>query len=339
MWSPLRLRKRCMKSVERKVAVVGYGAIGRHHARNLASFAGVNFVGVVETAPAARAEAAQAGFQVLPSLAGALDAGVEAVVLAVPTALHRELALQAFSAGCAVLVEKPIAENVRDGEAIIAAARSRGVALMIGYVERYNPAVVALKRFLAAGHMGRLFSISTRRVGVMPARIKDANVLVDIGVHDIDAVAFIAERPLELRSALGGRALLEDRLDFATLSLDASGIAVSIETNWITPVKIRELYVTGENGICHVDYITQAARFAARADIRIQPTFEGTVANYRSGQWTTLDVEAEEPLRRELRTFIAALNGGPLPDPEIALISLRIAEEATAAIESAVLAR
>jgi UDP-N-acetylglucosamine 3-dehydrogenase len=327
-----------MAGAKSKVVLLGYGTIGRHHARNLAAFEDVELVGIVDPGPAA-ADAAAAGFRVLPSIQAALDLGVHGVVVAVPTALHHSCALRAIEAGVAVLVEKPIADNVADGEAIVSAAAKAGTPLMVGYVERYNPAVIALKRFIAEGHMGRIFSVSARRVGVMPARIRDANVLIDIGVHDIDAAAFITGRSLRLCSALGGRALLEDRLDFATLALDAEGIAVQVESNWITPVKIRELYVTGENGICHVDYITQVARFAARRDIHIEASFERTVALYRGGEWSLLPVQPEEPLRRELRVFIESMHGGPIPDPRIALTSLHIAEQATQMIEEAMVPR
>ncbi len=322
---------------KQKVALVGFGAIGRNHARNLAAFHDVELV-VVETASEPASQARAAGYSVFSTLEQALSWGVKGVVLAVPTSLHHEMALTVIEAGIGVLVEKPVASTLSEGEAIIAAAKVRSVPLMIGYVERFNPAVVALKNFLTQGYLGRVFAISARRLGAMPARIKDANVLIDIGVHDIDVAAFLLDRPLELRSALGGRALIEDRLDFAMLSIDARGIAVQIESNWITPVKIRELYVTGENGICHIDYITQAARFAARRDIRLGATFEATVENYRHGEWTDLPVAREEPLKRELKAFVGALRGEALPDPAIALVSLRLAEEATARIEDALLA-
>ena len=205
---------------------------------------------------------------------------------------------------------------------------------MVGYVERYNPAIVALRDFMKSGGLGKIYGFSARRLGVMPARIKDANVLVDIGVHDIDAAAFILDTNLELRSAQGGRAVLEDRLDYAFLALEGEGIPVHIEANWITPVKFREVFVTGENGLCHVDYVTQVARFAAARAFPAVQTFESVVDQYKMGEFVTLAVEKEEPLRRELRVFATGLAGGLLPDPSISLISLRIAEEATKLIES-----
>jgi UDP-N-acetylglucosamine 3-dehydrogenase len=316
-----------------KVAVIGYGAIGRHHARNLAQLENVEFVGVVDEDDTARAEAAAAGFATFASIEGLAGRRPNGVVVSVPTSAHQDVALRAIDLGYGVLIEKPIATTVDVGEQIIESAHKRGVAIMIGYVERYNPAVIALRQFMQDGGLGKIFGISARRLGTMPARIKDANVLVDIGVHDLDMAAFLLDSELQLRSAQGGRAILNDRVDYAFLALEANGVPVHIETNWITPVKIREVYVSGEHGYCHVDYIVQTARFAAARDFSVTNTFEGVVEQYSAGSFTDLPFQKEEPLRRELRTFVAGIEGSPLPDPRLALVSLRIAEEATRRIE------
>lgn len=206
---------------------------------------------------------------------------------------------------------------------------------MVGYVERYNPAIVALRNFMREGGLGAIFGISARRVGTMPARIRDANVLIDIGVHDIDLAAFLLDSDLSLKSAQGGRARLTDRVDFAFLALEGKRVPIHIESNWITPVKAREIFVTGENGLCHVDYVTQSVRFAAAREFPAVSTFEGVVDQYRMGEFVSLPHDREEPLRRELRTFVTGITAGGLPDPKLSLVSLRIAEEATGLIEAA----
>jgi predicted dehydrogenase len=127
-------------------------------------------------------------------------------------------------------------------------------------------------------------------------------------------------------------AVLSDRLDYASLMLSAAGCAVSIETNWITPVKIRELSITGTNGFCHVDYITQDARFAPGRSFEPSATYERLVQQHTEGMLLALPVNKREPLARELEVFINGVRGGPLPDPRLAIASLRIAEEATALI-------
>lgn len=317
-----------------RIGVAGFGAIGRHHARNLVSLPGASFAGVSDPDPAARRDAEEIGYPVFASLEQLLVEGVDGVVLSMPTASHYECAMQCIERGCAVLVEKPIAMTVREGEEIIAAAARNRTPLMVGYVERYNPAIAALRDFMRSGGLGKIYGFSARRLGTMPVRIKDANVLVDIGVHDIDSAAFILDCNLELRSAQGGRAVLDDRLDYAFLALDGGGVPVHIEANWITPVKFREVFVTGENGLCHVDYMTQTARFAAAREFPTVQTFEKVVEQYKTGEFVPLAVEKQEPLRRELSAFVSGIETGLLPDPAISLVSLRIAEEATRLIEA-----
>ncbi len=318
-----------------RVAVVGYGAIGRHHARNLNELnEEVDFVGVVDASKNALAAAAELGYPTFQTLDEAVALGLDAVVLSLPTALHFEYAVGCIDLGLAVLVEKPIAMTSEQGAEIIERARAKGVPLMIGYVERFNPAVVALRDFIRAGGLGEIYGISARRVGTMPARIQDANVLIDIGVHDIDMAAFLLASDLELLAAQGGRAMLNDRVDYAFLALQGRGVPIHIESNWITPVKAREVFVTGANGICHVDCVTQSTRFAAAREFPAVSTFEGVVDQYKTGEFVTLTVEKEEPLRRELRAFFAGIRTGELPPPEISLVSLRIAEQATAMIDA-----
>jgi predicted dehydrogenase len=312
-----------------RTGIVGFGSIGRHHARNLHAMERAELVGVVDTSEVALAQAEALGYRAFRSTGALLDAGIEAAVISVPTNAHEDVAEAFVERDCALLIEKPIADSMVAAKRLIARCARAGVPLMVGYVERYNPAMEFVRDFVAAGNLGRLISMSARRVGVLPPRIRDASVLIDIGVHDIDIVAFITGARLNLLAAHGGMAVLDDRLDFATLLLDAAGCVVSIEANWITPVKVRELSITGTRGFCRVDYITQEAWFAPGQ--RFEPTgdYEELVRQYKAGTLIALPVRKREPLLRELEVFLAGIRGGPLPDPSLALASLRIAEEAT----------
>jgi UDP-N-acetylglucosamine 3-dehydrogenase len=312
-----------------RAGVVGFGAMGRHHARNLQAMPGVELVGVVDTSGMALAQASALGYPTFRSSAALLEAGIDAAVIAVPTSLHEEAAEPFIDRGCALLIEKPIAPSMVAAKRLIERCRTAGIPLMVGYVERYNPAMEVVRDFVAAGNLGKLISISARRVGILPPRIRDASVLIDIGVHDIDMVAFITGARLNLIAAQGGMAVLDDRLDFATLLIDAAGCSVSIEANWITPVKLRELSITGTHGYCRVDYITQEAWFAPGQSFEPTGNYEELVNQYTRGTLIALPVEKREPLARELEVFINGVRGGPLPNPSLALASLRIAEEAT----------
>ncbi len=317
-----------------RIGVVGFGSIGRHHARHLAAMPGVEFAGVAERSAPAAAAAAAAGYRTFSTARGLLDFGVDAVVICVPTSAHEEVAGDFIDASVALLVEKPLAHSMAAAKRMLGRCRRAGVPLMVGYIERYNPAMAVIRDFVAGGDLGKLISMSARRVGILPPRIRDASVLIDIGVHDIDMAAFITgARRLNLICAQGGMAVLDDRLDFATLMLDAAGCVVSIESNWITPVKIRDISLTGTKGYCRVDYITQEAWFAPGVHFAPSGSYDELVRQYKEGSLIALPVAKREPLACELEVFVRGLRGlEPLPDPGIALASLRIAEEATALI-------
>jgi len=320
-----------------RIGVAGFGTIGRHHARNLASMPGVELVAIADPSPPARAAAQTLGYPSVDSVERLAALDLDAAVIAVPTSEHEAAAAPFIDAGRALLIEKPLAGTLEAAKRILARAEAAGIPLMVGYVERYNPALEAIRDFIASGSLGELLSITARRVGALPPRIRDANVLIDIGVHDIDIVAFITgARRIHLLAARGGMALLEDRLDYATMMLDAGGCVVTIESNWVTPVKVRELDVTGTRGFCHVDYITQEAWFAPGRSFAPTATYEALVAQYREGTMIPLPVAKCEPLARELQAFVNGIRGDALPDPRMALASLRLAEEATASIMTSV---
>ncbi len=308
--------------------------MGRHHARNLHRMPDVDFAGVADTSPFALAEAVALGYETFATTAELLEAELDGVVVCVPTSVHERVAGEILERPCAMLIEKPVAHSMAAAKRMLARCAASGVPLMVGYVERYNPAMETVRDFVAGGTLGKLISMNARRVGVMPPRIRDAGVLIDIGVHDIDIAAFITGARLHLLCAQGGMAMLEDRLDYATLMLDAAGCVVSLEVNWVTPVKVRELSITGTNGYCRVDYITQEAWFAPGGNFEPTGDYEALVKQYKEGTLLQLPVCRREPLARELEVFVGGIRGGPLPDPGMALASLRIAEEATAQIEA-----
>jgi predicted dehydrogenase len=320
-----------------RVGVAGFGSIGRHHARNLAAMPGVEVAAIADPSPDARAAAKELGYAAVDSVERLAALDIDAAIVAVPTSEHEAAAIPLIEARRALLIEKPLAGSLEAAKRILARVEAAGIPLMVGYVERYNPALEAIRDFIASGSLGELLSITARRVGALPPRIRDANVLIDIGVHDIDIVTFITgARRVHLLAARGGMAVLDDRLDYATMLLDAGGCVVTIEANWVTPVKVRELAITGTRGFCHVDYITQEAWFAPGRSFAPTATYEALVAQYREGTMIQLPVARAEPLARELQAFVNGVKGDPMPDPRIALASLRLAEEATAEIMASV---
>jgi predicted dehydrogenase len=293
------------------VLVVGSGVMGGNHARVLSDLPAARLVAIADTnAATAKRISDKYHCRMHTDWREAIQQpDVEAVIVAVPTVRHAEVAMVALAAGRHVLVEKPIAPTVADGEAMAALAGRVGRRLMIGHEERFNPAVMALRAQLAAGALGRIFHVEARRQGPFPGRILDVGVAVDLAVHDVDVLRHVTGAEFTSVSAATARRIAaahEDTL-YATAFL-GDGILASVAINWLTPTKIRSLTVVGERGMFQVDYLTQDLTF-----------FENAAAG--PGQWDTLSllrgvgegrmirhvVPKQEPLRNELTEFLAAI--------------------------------
>ncbi len=294
-----------------KVAVIGAGAMGRNHARVYAELPGVEMVGVADADGAvAQSVARRHGGHPYAEYTRLLDElKPDAVTIAVPTVEHFAVAMQVIRRGIHLLIEKPIAYTVEEGERITAAARDAGVQLMVGHIERFNPAVIDLKERLAQGELGRVFQIDARRQGPFPARVGDVGVVIDLAVHDLDIMRYISNAEITRVYAETERRIHSTHEDLVSglIRLD-NGAVGTLAINWLTPTKIRELYVTGERGMFYVNYLTQ--------DLCL---YENATAS--GGDWDALRmlrgvsegrmiryvVAKQEPLRAELEAFMAAV--------------------------------
>jgi UDP-N-acetylglucosamine 3-dehydrogenase len=282
-----------------RVGVVGVGIMGSNHARVYADLPGVSLVGVADPDPRQRDFVSGAlGCAAYADVEGLLAEGVDAVTIAAPTHLHRRLAVACINRGVHVLVEKPIASSVEEGRAIIAAARRAGVTLMIGHVERFNPAVEAIKD--AIRHED-ILSIAITRVGPFPPRMSNVGVVIDLAVHDIDLIRWftnseIVEVQPQVRSAVA------DREDIALLQFrTASGVLAHINTNWLTPFKARSVTVATKNKYVTGDLLTRQVTEC----FGFQPDGSYSMRH--------LSVGHSEPLRAELQAFCSAIRGGSDP--------------------------
>ena len=292
------------------VGVIGVGALGRHHARHLAQLDGACLVGVTDTdRDRARAVAAELGTEAC-DLEALLDR-VEAVTIAVPTPAHAEVGLHALERGIPVLMEKPLASTLAEADQLIAAAAATGVQLQVGHIERFNPAVRELKRCIERGDMGEIVSVFARRVGVMPPQVKDANVILDLAIHDIDVFRYLlgADSPTEV-FCNAGRVNGGDLLDYADVFLRFGRVACLLQVNWVTPVKIRELAVTGTRGYAEVEYVRQELRYHSAQAVRPVDSYSEVTA-YSEQAPELLAHEHVEPLARELGEFLRAVEGRP----------------------------
>jgi UDP-N-acetylglucosamine 3-dehydrogenase len=209
-------------------------------------------------------------------------------------------------------VEKPLAATVDEGLALVAAARARGVPLQVGHVERFNPAVLELGRRIEKGWLGTLYSITSRRAGPFPARIRDVGVTIDLATHDADILSWVAgERPTRVYAETAQRlhATNEDLL-FGLLHFP-SGATGMLDVNWLTPAKRRQLSVVGEAGMFELDYLTQRLTFTS-ADVGSPTIIDGYATTFE-GNVVPVDIASHEPLAAELDAFLAVARDGGRP--------------------------
>lgn len=279
--------------------VAGAGVMGRNHARVLSEMRDIDLALIFDP-DAVVAEGVAAAYGASPvTTAGAfLEGALEAAVVSTPNRHHSELAVPLLEAGIHVLVEKPISATVANAQRMIDAARANGVVLMVGHVERFNPAVETVKRAIADDD---IISIQITRVGPFPPRMSDVGVVIDLAVHDIDIIRHLTGSEIvEVQPQLvRTRAEREDTalLQFRT----ESGVIAHITTNWVTPYKVRTLQVATKTKFVVADLITRQVTeyFGQAAD--------GSYSTRMLNSWPA------EPLRKELDAFVHAIRTGEKP--------------------------
>jgi predicted dehydrogenase len=227
-----------------------------------------------------------------------LALGIDAAVIAAPTHLHHDLALTCIKRGVHVLVEKPIASNVEEGHEIVAAAKRAGVTLMVGHVERFNPAVQSIKEAIKGED---ILSIAITRVGPFPPRMSNVGVVIDLAVHDIDLIRWFTDSEIiEVQPQL--KSAVAEREDIALLQFrTASGVLAHINTNWLTPFKARTVHIATRKKYLIADLLTRQVTecFGFQGD--------------GSYSMRHLSVGHAEPLRAELIAFVNAIRDGKSP--------------------------
>jgi len=304
-----------------RVGVVGVGNMGKHHARiysELSKEGKVEFVGVadanLERAKEVASQFKTKAFGDYRELVGEVDA----VSMAVPTSLHKQVVLEFIENGVSVLIEKPIAESIESAQEIIRAAKKNNVTLMVGHVERFNPAVLKLKEAINQGLLGEIVTMNAKRVGPMVVRIADVGVIIDLAVHDIDVMSFLSASKVKEVYAKARNVKHPAKVDdYALILLGFDrGMDGVIETNRLTPHKTRTLNIVGTKGIAYLDYINQS------------------LVVYDEEWVKEAKIQKQEPLRNELEHFIKCVK-----EKEVPLVSgedgLHALEVAVKALESA----
>lgn len=291
-----------------KVGVIGLGGMGKHHARVYRELGVLS--SIMDISPE--------NLKYSHSLYGATPytdlpimlekENLDAVSIAVPTPSHLDITESCLKAGCHVLLEKPLSDNLKDAEEIIELAKKSDRILATGYIERYNPAFIYLQELIKKGSFGEITSINIKRVGGVPRSA--TNVILDLMTHDFNLLMSLFDRePIRMYTH---KHYQDGILDSAQALLDFGTTSATCESNWVSPIKIRQIHLTGTNGYCEVDLIKQ----------------ELTEIHQNIRTTTSFNVE---PLKQELNAFLKAIelnSTTPIITGEDALRTLKVTMEA-----------
>jgi predicted dehydrogenase len=311
-----------MNDAPLRIAVIGVGHLGRHHARLLGAIDGARLVAVVDTQPDRAAAAAQpTGARALADYRE-LFGQVDAVTVAVPTELHHEIALPFLERGISALVEKPITRTLEEADALVAAARASGATLAAGHTERYNPAVATVLPLVSTPRF-----IEVHRLGAFPDRSLDIDVVFDLMIHDLDIIlALVKAEPTSIEAV--GVPVLTDKYDIANARLRfSSGCIANVTASRISRERVRKIRFFQPDAYVSIDYAEQEVE-----GYRLKRR-EGQRPEIQGGK---LPVGREEPLKRELADFVQAVRDKrkPLVDGEAGRRALALAQAIADKMES-----
>ncbi|MSO82526.1 MAG: Gfo/Idh/MocA family oxidoreductase [Acidobacteria bacterium] len=276
-----------------RIAVIGVGHLGQHHARILAAMPEVDLVAVVDTNQARAAEVA-AKYATSPFTdASTLIGRVDAVTIATPTVSHVQVALPFIEAGVASLVEKPLAASLAEADRLVKAAAARGTLLATGHTERFNPAVAAALPLVSSPRF-----IEIHRLGAFPERSLDIDVIFDLMIHDLDLLIAVVGSEVVSVEAVGVN-VLTPRVDIANARLRfASGCIANVTASRISRERVRKARFFQHDSYVSIDFAEQEVEV-----YRLVPQNGGRPAI----QGGKVDVASDEPLRRELADFVDAI--------------------------------
>jgi len=247
-----------------KIGVIGIGSMGKNHARVCSELEQIELVGIAD----ANRETANKVAEKLDTKAffdyKELLQEVDAAIIATPTITHHDIAMDFLNNGKHVLVEKPICDSAEKAQILTKKAEETGLVLAVGHIERHNPAVKFVKEAMQNKKFGELITITSKRVSNFPGRIKDVGVIFDFGVHDIDVMRYLAGNVESVYARAGKFTENIPHEDHANVVLNfENGVCGIVEVNWLTPTKIRKLFLTCSKNFVEADYMNQTVTISS----------------------------------------------------------------------------
>jgi UDP-N-acetylglucosamine 3-dehydrogenase len=312
-----------------KIGVIGIGSMGKNHTRVCAELPNIELVGLADLDKITLQKISQRFDVSAFTNYKELIQKVDAIIIATPTSTHYKIAMDCLNQGKNILLEKPICEDVKKAEELVKKAKKERLVLSIGHIERHNPAVQFAKENLKLNKLGELITLTSKRVSVFTGRISDVGVIYDSGIHDIDVMRYLAGEVTSVYARAGNFNKKITHEDYANIVLNfKNGVCGVIEVNWLTPVKIRKLFLTCSEFFVEVDYIDQSVTMSSSSFNKIdEMNLFNIPIQYNIN---SISLEKKEPLRNEIIDFIKAVEhkSKPLVTGEDGLQALKIAEAA-----------
>jgi UDP-N-acetylglucosamine 3-dehydrogenase len=312
-----------------KIGVIGAGSMGKNHARVCSELRDIELAGIYDVDKDTTKLVAERFHTKAYTSYQDLLPKVDAVIIATPTSTHFEISQNALSCGKHVLVEKPICDTIQNAQTLVKKAEDEHLILATGHIERHNPAVAFVKEGIQKNRFGDIISISSQRVSNLPGRIRDVGVILDFGVHDIDVMRFLSGEVISVYAKAGVYTKKLQYEDHATILLNfENNVCGVVEVNWLTPIKIRKIFLTCSEQFVEMDYIDQSVTvssscFKAVDEMDLYHVPMQFTSNH-------IALERKEPLKNEIQDFIHAINAHkkPLATGYDGLMALRIAHGA-----------
>lgn len=290
-----------------RAAAIGVGSLGRHHARNYADLdheGRIRFVGVVDKNPeTANRVASDNGAAAFTDWQDLVDR-VDVVSIATPTETHSEIACSFLERGVHVLVEKPMAMSTEEADRMIAAARLSGASLMVGQLERFNPAMVALRP-----HVTNPLYFEIHRVSPFPNRSLDVDVVLDVMIHDLDAVQWLVGDNVRVSAIHAvGIPVISGKVDAANARIEfENGAVANITASRIGTEKIRKTRFYQTNAYVVLDYATKFASLTTLSPEKLPDTSPAATNPLAGISINRLEINDVEPLRAEIIAFLDSI--------------------------------
>lgn len=288
-----------------RCAVIGIGNMGKNHVRTYSEIPGIDLVAVADLDEKLGEAAAQSyGLSYYRDYQEMLKKeSLDIVSICVPTSFHLEVAKRCIDAGAHILLEKPIAMTVEEGKKILQHAHKKKIIVLVGHIERFNPAVRKVKELIEKKELGEVIAITARRVGGFPPQIKDANISIDSAIHDIDIANFLLDDLPHDIQMHQRRNHIKKREDSVEFFLQYKKACAYLQANWITPVKIRKLTITGTEGYLEMDYVTQQIEFYKSHYEKFKEgsgAFSDYILRFSEPDLHSIAVAKKEPLKEEI---------------------------------------